>query len=271
LSQLIVLSNARPVALARADGTGLLNGNGRATSESEVNAALAVGFELADGANLITNGVDAEILITNSVRASATSIARASGLDIFDASSATKTTDAQSNGAVSYGISAGDGANQILNAGSMTVTSAPRATSNTTSTFNNSGLALAVDSYATASSSADNAKAFGISAGDGSNVIHNTGSLIVSSAPIASATSVARGYRWEGDAFAEAFSSARNAVAMGISGGDGGNLVTNSGVIDVGANPIASSSASAIPGEITITLGGGSATVCWFVPVLSFP
>ncbi|HSP41677.1 MAG TPA: autotransporter domain-containing protein, partial [Luteolibacter sp.] len=103
--------------------------------------------------------------------------------------------------------------------------------------------------------------AMGIRAGDGANEIINEGTLRVVATANATATSEV-GAGWAGDAF-ETGNAAAVATAIGIEAGDGGNVIVNSGLIDVSADASASGTTfrTVVESAIAIRTGSGNDTI----------
>jgi len=247
------------------DGDGLATGTGTST-------AVARGIQLGDGNNEVTSQ-DIEVrAIANAT------INVASDGDVFGDSTGHTTASAT---ATALGIDLGDGANTVLNAGTLDVLARPSAQSFAAVSAGGGvciwffGWWCGGEGDPTASASATfNAAATGILAGDGGNAITNDGSILVTAAPDV-AVDARRGNdeyagRTEGDPNGSV-SVSSNATAIGIQTGSGHDTVTNNGGILVEAMDLASGCAAGtcgIPGGSTdtasatgISTGDGGDTV----------
>jgi uncharacterized protein YhjY with autotransporter beta-barrel domain len=126
--------------------------------------------------------------------------------------------------ATGQGMFTGDGNDDILNSGTLSVASYANAHSYAYADTRDNNIA---DEYET-SLATSSAKVTGINGGDGYNTIENQGSLSVS------ATSLAQVYAGGGHASVTAVTSS-TASSIGIYGGEDGSYIHNSGAIDVNA------------------------------------
>jgi hypothetical protein len=248
--------------VATADGSGLVEGNGNAFSQSIGSGIGAVGIDVGDGGSVITTSGDLSILTDQAVSARASSFAN--GIDPFTAPTSISDSEASVDGSYAIGIRAGHGDNAISNDGAFSVRVDASAGTNSRADYQTP--AVAVDSFATADSSADGARAVGIEVGQGSNTIVNAGRFTVTAAPFASAEARAFGHGLDGDAEARATATARDALAAGILAGDGGNTIINEGELLISAAPRASAFALAEPGFAEIAGGIEDTVVCEWRP-----
>ncbi|HNR22553.1 MAG TPA: hypothetical protein PKL49_05970 [Steroidobacteraceae bacterium] len=232
------------------DGDGLAVGTGTST-------AVARGIQLGDGNNEVTSQ-DIEVrAIANAT------INVASDGDVFGDSTGRTAASAT---ATALGIELGDGANTVLNAGTLEVLAQPSAQSFTAVSAGGGvciwffGWWCGGEGDPTASASTTfNAAATGILAGDGGNSITNNGSIHVTAAPDvavdARRSNAEYAGRTEGDP-SGSVSVSSNATAIGIQTGSGNDAVTNNGEILVEAMDLASGCAAGtcnIPGGATVT------------------
>ena len=228
-----------------ANGAGLIDGAGSAFAQADSSAVNSFGIDVGHGDNAVASAGEITVELSNGATANA--VGRATGIDFFTTPNSNATAVSLADDAMAIGIDVGNGENSIWNGGSIAVTSAPNASATGEGLFN-AGFDFAVDSFADSVSSANNARAFGIRAGDGANIISNAGTISAVSAPNAWATAVAKGKGWDGDADARASSTANFALAVGIFAGDGDNTVVNQGEIHALAMPMSMTFATGAPG-----------------------
>jgi uncharacterized protein with beta-barrel porin domain len=213
-------------AYAYSDGGDIVNGDAASTSESNVTAD-AAGLQAGDGADTIVNVSDIAVLIgkaeNDEAMAYAFADADGDGVDGDGDGKATATVNA-----TMAGIRAGEGEHMIDNHGAVTVTARPHAYARVQIDGDNTGNATG-NTFSTAT-----ADAVGIEVGTGGSTINNWGSLLIIAEPRADVSrSVDEG--WLGDSYGSDTATA-NASATGIRTGDGDQIITNSGTIDVNAS-----------------------------------
>jgi uncharacterized protein with beta-barrel porin domain len=151
--------------------------------------------------------------------------------------SATATADAEA-----YGIDVGHGANTIINTGHLSATASPDARATAVADGDLGGNAT---SAATATALAS---AVAIRAGDGNNLIENDGTITAAAEPMAQAVANASGgdiciwyifgtWCGSGGTGRGTATAAFTAEAVGISAGDGNNVIINKGTILATAAP----------------------------------
>ncbi len=240
-----IVVNPTAASNARADGDALINGAGTGVAVAHADAAQAQGVASGNGANTVIN--NGAFVVELAPHATATAYSDADGIDFFTAPASRANIATSADDAHASGIASGDGNNFIANHGSMSIRAAPRSTSDH-AFADYGGDIIAIDSFATAVATANNAAATGIAAGDGNNFIWNTGDIDVTAQPYAGAVAIAKGRGFDGDATAHATAHADNASAAGIGTGDGDNTIVNDGTLNVHTAPASASSATATPG-----------------------
>lgn len=232
------------------DGDGLAVGTGTST-------AVARGIHLGDG----NNGVRSRDIDVRAIADATINVA--SDGDVFGDSTGHTTASATAR---ALGIELGDGANTVLNTGTLEVLAQPSAQSFTAVSAGDGiciwffGWWCGGEGDPTASASTTfNAAATGILAGDGGNAITNDGFIHVTAAPDV-AVDARRGNaeyagRTEGDTHGAVFVSS-SATAIGIQTGSGNDSITNNGEILVEAMDLVTGCAAGgcgIPGGATDT------------------
>jgi len=246
-----VTSATRADANAYANGQSIISGDGTAWSYAYANNAKAYGISLGNGNNLIGNS--GTITVVANPKAEAYSWSDADGVDAFAQPDSKAYATATANNALAVGIKVGYGNNQIQNEGTINVTALSQADKAQADAIYG-GDWLGIDSFATTTARADNAKAYGILTGNGNNTIWNTGTINVQSKPKAIAESNADGVGWDGDAEARATVSADNALSVGIQTGSGADSVWNDGTIFVRTTPTTLAYVDANPGGLSSDL-----------------
>jgi len=166
-----------------------------------------------------------------------------------------KATALANSSATAYGIKLGNGDNQIWNKNEMNITASPEAMTHVTSDGDAFG-----DAIGTTRSHAY-ARAYGISAGSGNNLIANDATINVTASPVAKAHSEVSGgdiciwfFGWwcggGGDGIGSA-TSTFDSLAVGIMTGDGvgKNEITNNGILNVSSSPVASGFTTRVEGD----------------------
>jgi len=229
-------------AFSDADGDAIVNGDGTATATVGVSSARAYGFVAGSGDNTFLNTGNITVLSRPTGNADARS--DGDGIEAVIQPDSRATANVSVNSARAAGVWLNNGDDMIVNEGSMTVTAEPRADrAEADALFG--GDTLGIDSFATARASANNAAAYGVRAGNGDNVIHNTGSIVVTSKPRAVADARARAIGLDGDAIATAVANVQNAIARGVETGSGDDLIWNDGAITAISNPTGAEIAAA--------------------------
>lgn len=244
-------------ALANADGDAIVDGDGTATATVGVSDANAYGFIAGHGGNTLINS--GNIIVLARPTGNADAISDADGIEATSQPDSRATANVSLNRVRAAGVWLGDGADMVVNEGLIDVTSAPQA-NQAEADAGFGGDVLGIDSFATATATANSASAYGIRAGAGENAIHNTGVIIARALPKAVANADARGVGFDGDATANATANARNALAVGIETGGGDDFVWNEGAITAISNPSVSTSSNRDTGQACI--GVGELKVC---------
>jgi len=232
-----------------ADGVGeFREPDSRANSFAYANNALAVGIWSGDGNNTVIN--DGILNIESAPNADRANAFADFGGDVLGIDAFARAT-ARANNAQAYGIRVGNGNNVILNDGSLSVASRPRAV---VRAFANA-VGFDGDASAWANANANNAFAVGIRAGNGGNKVFNNGTINVIAAPYAFADAiVSPGSNALNNGEVEAFeenATTANARAFGILTGSGDDYILNNGTISVDAT-------GSSPTEIAIHSGAGN-------------
>lgn len=222
---------------ARANADAFASGDGTATAVTGMSGTRAYGILAGDGDNLIVNS--GSLVVLARPVGDADSDSNADGIDFFRQPDSRANASVAMNDTLAVGIRVGDGANEIVNEGIIFVTSAPQANQAETDAVGVSGalevlgfdILTGLDAFATSTALANNAKAYGILAGDGGNVIYNSGTISAIAAPKAVANARAVGVGLDGDATAKATAKAENALAVGIQTGSGDDVIWNDGTI----------------------------------------
>lgn len=228
---------SRAVTSLKVESEGSARSNARESKTSE--QLNAKGIVAADGDNRIEQSGTLSVL-ARSINSSASSNSNAGGIGAPG--------NGTSNGIIvanAYGLDIGNGANEVINFDSMTVSARADASASASADGDLSG-----DGTAT-STATSTVRAYGINAGDGANHIWNKGLIDVSATSNAAASSSASSDGIDGDATANATGNA-DARAYGILTGNGNNYVENTGTIKVRANSSASTSTSASVSSITV-------------------
>ena len=238
---LTVAASPASTATARANGSGAFAGTGTATASGTAQDAVATGIRLGAGDNSVRNS--GTLLVVASPNATAQANSDADGFS-FSNPDSTASATATANNALSVGIEVGNGNNEIVNEGTLTVSTAPvalQAAANAAS----GNIEVGIDAFATATARANDARAYGIRTGGGSNAIRNSGFITVSTEPSANAAANAQGVGfWGVIGDARATASANNALAVGIQTGSGDDDINNEGSITVRVEPMATADAS---------------------------
>ncbi|MEM9619229.1 MAG: autotransporter outer membrane beta-barrel domain-containing protein [Pseudomonadota bacterium] len=229
-------------ARANADGDAFADGDGAATATVGVSTARAYGFVAGGGDNTFVNSGTVKILSRPTGNADA--ISDADGIEAGTQPDSDATANVSLNNVRAAGVWVGDGADIVVNEGSLNVTAEPRASQAEADALFG-GDVLGIDTTAIATATVDNASAYGIRAGNGANEIYNAGSITVTSKPRAVANARAVSIGLDGDSRATANARARNAVARGVLTGSGNDLIWNDGSITAISNPSVSATASA--------------------------
>lgn len=250
-----VLSRPTGNADAISDADGIEAGtqpDSDATASVSLNNTRAAGVWLGNGADMVVN--EGAINVTAEPRANQAEADALFGGDVLGIDT-TAIATANVDNAAAYGIRAGNGANEIFNAGSITVTSKPRAVANARAR----SIGVDGDSIATANARARNAIARGIETGNGNDLIWNDGSITAISNPSASATASARG-TIGGDERANENPTVSGRSAIAVSSGSGDDMIVNGGSITatVGTSVGGGVGVNTGAGNDTLALLGGS-------------
>ena len=234
---------------AAANGNGV-SGDGNSLSTGS-GSAEAYGIKTGDGDNLIVNNQDISVTASPEAKATVSSSGGTTG-------DATGTASASAS-ATAYGIWAGNGNNEITNNGTLTVTAAPKAQANANIAAGK-GVCIhflfwtwcIADGTGTGSATATfDSLAVGIRAGDGNNLITNSGTLTVAAKPETDGApvSVTSGIDHR------TLHTYVTSQAVGIQTGDGDNQIVNTanGVIDVEATDVPGHGCSPSPCSISAT------------------
>ncbi|MHA7872304.1 MAG: beta strand repeat-containing protein, partial [Hyphococcus sp.] len=245
-------------AFSNADGDAVVDGDGTARATVGVSTARAYGFIAGGGGNTLVNAGD--IIVLSQPTGNADARSDADGIDATSQPDSRATASIALNTARAAGVWFGDGADAVVNEGLIDVTAAPRA-DQAEADARFGGDVLGIDSFATATASANDASAYGVRAGGGANVVSNSGTIIARAVPRAVANADARGVGFDGDAEARATANARNARAYGIATGAGADLIWNTGTVTAISNPSVSTSVRADTGRACI-IDVGDVEVC---------
>ncbi|HUL91104.1 MAG TPA: hypothetical protein VLV56_02050 [Burkholderiales bacterium] len=231
--------------------SGFFFGGGTSVAQARADIT-AIGIDAGQGNSTVLNANSIAVELSGALSTQTSADGSSLGFD-GDANGFSKSVLS----ATAIGITAGDGANQITNTGSIDV--------KTWRPFEFLGIVLPLPVQAGAGGHAEghgfrsatevtgaetSVFAAGISAGNGANAIRNEGSIDVDlrANAIASASSDAGGSGiGDGESHAD---SAISATAIGIAAGDGANQITNTGSIRVGTSLFASGDSSAV-GHLT--------------------
>lgn len=250
---LAIYAHAKNKASNRSD-TGWLFGDGDATSNADTTVA-GYGMAATDGINDISNDHGRTIDVT--VTSFADAYSYSDGGDIWNGDARATTTATVTSD--SAGMLAGDGTNTIANDGAITVITS-KAVADTAMAYAYSdadGDGIDGDGWGKATAKAE-ATVAGIRAGNGTNIINNTGSVNVTAEPTSYAKVKIDGDN-TGNATGNTYSTA-TALAVGIDIGDGASEIFNSGVLSVVARPVADVSRSVDEGWAGDARGGNTAT-----------
>ena len=166
-----------------------------------------------------------------------------------------KATAKANSSASAYGIKLGDGDNQIWNKNEMSITASPEAMTHVTADGDAFGDAIGTTRSNTY------ARAIGISAGAGNNLIANDATINVTASPVAKAHSEVSGgdiciwfFGWwcggGGDGIGSAVTTF-DSLAVGImtEEGQGRNEITNNGTLNVLSSPLVSGFSTSVEGD----------------------
>jgi uncharacterized protein YhjY with autotransporter beta-barrel domain len=220
---------------AFANGNGL-DGTGRAIGTG-ISTATAIGIELGDGNNSVMSG-------NMNVRAIANTVVNVgSDGDVFGSSIGRVTTNSAT--ARAAGIELGNGNNNVLNTGSLMVSATPSAQA-FSEVSPGGGVCIWFFGWWCGGEGTPDAEistifvaeASGITAGNGNNSITNDGSINVMASPdvaLDSRRNAEYVNRIRGDGSPRNNEVTADSAAIGIRTGDGNDVVTNNGSIDVSA------------------------------------
>lgn len=229
-------------ARSNADGDAFADGDGAATATVGVSTARAYGFVAGSGGNTFVNSGTVTVLSRPTGNADA--ISDADGIEAGTQPDSDATATVSLNSVRAAGVWLGNGADTVVNEGSINVTAEPRANQAEADALFG-GDFLGIDTKAIATANVDNAAAYGISTANGADEVFNSGSVTVTSKPRAVANARAVSIGVDGDSRATANARARNAIARGIETGNGNDLIWNDGSITAISNPSVSATASA--------------------------
>ncbi len=217
--------------------------------------SVAIGIDGGEGNDTIT--VTNAGRITSDATATADGITAAVGIqgkveEALNVGASIARADTQAI-ATATGIEGGKGNDTIDNAGTITATADASALSVVVSVEAQLSVkkAVSVSAAITDTSTQAWATAMGISGSEGNDSITNSGSIITSATPEASSTSVSVDFQnveqglAVGISYADAATTAI-ATAAGIDGGSGNDSITNTGVIEVTADPTSSSASVSV-------------------------
>ncbi|MCK4586117.1 MAG: hypothetical protein KAU29_02180, partial [Gammaproteobacteria bacterium] len=232
-----VSSTAEAETYASANGQAIVSGDGTANATGRADNAYTSGIETGDGDNWILNS--GTVTVSNHVNSDVDTYSDADGIGEFREPDSKSTSVASADDVIAVGIRAGDSVNEIINQGTVSVTSAP--TADAYAFADHGGDWLGIDTEAKTFVDTDGVQAIGILTGNSGNLIWNKedGAILVAAAPSAIADSYANGVGWDGDAGVRADAQANNTYAAGIDTGNSSDSIQNDGVIDVTAAPLA--------------------------------
>ena len=211
------------------------------TDGTSIGAATAIGIVGGKEVDIIQNDGTINSTATSDINASSTAVQLAG----YGESNAKGISNATVKG-----IDGGDGVNTLINIGSIT------GTANTYAEASSYDIQLAGGAKATAGTEAT-ATTIGIIGGKDMDIIWNEGTINLTAE--STLVSSSRSYKIFGVGFADADSKAQ-AIAMGIDGGDGNNMIINTttGSIDIFSN--ASATATGLAANIGIAGASSSTT-----------
>jgi hypothetical protein len=237
-------------AAATANGNSAINGHGTAIARAYVNSNTLTGVESLSGAlDFVNTGL---LRVLNKPKAATAALPNATGIGVTDPD-ARATATIEMNNVHAYGVRSGDAADRIENSGVISVRSQPEADRALARATPGGPVSLSVDSFADSAATVNDAEAYGIHAGNGDNIILNSGDIIVVSDPYAEARSEATGRGPDGDVWARATANALRAQAYGVITGAGDDYIENTGLISIAATPGRSATTSVSPGSFCIT------------------
>ncbi len=231
-------------------GNSSISGDGVAIGRAYVNSSRLTGVESLSGALDFDNSGTLNVL--NKPDAASAGTAKATGLDLGRDPDAKATATIEMNNVHAYGVRSGAEADTINNSGNIIVRSQPEADRALARASAFGSFSLSVDAFATAVATVNDAEAYGVHAGDGDNMIINSGVISVVSDPYAEARAEATGRGPDGDVQASATANALRAQAYGIITGSGNDYIENTGSIVVNATPSRSRSTSISVGEFCV-------------------
>ena len=252
-----------PTVLAKSSALGgdvSFESDASATATSTLSAEL-VGLGAGSGDNTVINSNTVTLL--NAAQTKAEAIANGNGFDGDGSATASVWAGANDPSDTlnpprvlsATGISVGDGNNTISNQGKLDIQATPTgiASGNADGDF--------VGSAFSTLNATVHARATGIQAGDGSNLITNESDIIVLANPTATSTSTVSPGLFARATINEHATAVANGV--GIQAGNGGNSIINSGLVDVQANASATASTgtSTVSTAIAILSGSGNDTI----------
>lgn len=235
LNQGSIIANNSPSAatsaIGRAVGIGLTDPDADSRSYVYLNDNRAYGVSTGDADDVIMNAAGADITVTSAPRAD-----RALSQSVPNGG-ASLSTDADArayayaNDAEAYGITGGNGDNQIFNAGTITARSNPYAEARAVAT----GRGPDGDVEARSGAYAYRAQAYGIITGSGDDFIENTGTISAISTPTANATNSVSPGRFcfavcfNGEIDANSSPQATSRTIVGVRTGDGNDTFVSAG------------------------------------------
>ena len=236
-------------ATSTANGKSAINGHATSIARAYANSNTTTGVESLDGAlDFVNTGL---LRVLNNPKAAASANPNATGVSFIDPDSRATAT-IEMNNVHAYGVRSGDGADRIENSGTISVRTQPEADRSIANADPGGSFSLSVDAFADAVATVNDAEAYGIHAGNGDNVILNSGDIIVVSDPYAEARAEATGRGPDGDVWVRATANALRAQAYGVVTGSGDDYIDNSGTIAVTATPGRSASTSYSVGELCL-------------------
>ena len=245
--------NTQAFAFPETQPGGISGADGTSRAIVGVSGGVLAGIQaLGGGDKIVVN--DGSISALMAPRARATAIAEARGINIGSETDADATATIDMNNNRAYGIHVGDGNDQVVNRGTITVEN--RLNLNRARAIGRPGGSDPVDAFATTFARINGVYGYGVRADGGDNTIINDGLIDVIVAPYAEASSNSTGRGFDGDAESRATATITNLFAIGIETGNGSDTIVNTGTINVAANPTMVAGSAASPAEFLLDING---------------
>lgn len=222
--QITVTANAQSSSSTSSSFGWFSEGWSRAYSKGKADA---VGVVAEDGNHQITNS--GNLNVSSTTNSNSNAVSSKADLTLLDGDARAE-TQTYAN-ATATGILLGSGNHAINNGGTLLVSASPTATA--TAFADGSGLGGDGDARASSSSGGE---AWGIRIGDGGSSIENSGRISVNSYVIAASSATTDVEA--GKSHTESYANITRAASYGILTGDGDQIITNSGTLEVDATPI---------------------------------